>query len=682
MGIITREGRVRVMKGIMSKLGSREEIADESLSAGVEGMDGSSSSNNKQPTTESRNPSSSTHSSSGKTQGGSEGGGGGADNTEEVENAALQIADPTNHPRALKVLFLSSDTGGGHRASATSLAQQFEQLFPGSSYALCDIVQLDGPPPYNMLVKTYKHLSAHPQQWKLVYNVSNTRAYEMLADVHMKSAMERSVRKRILSYNPDVVVSVHPLMTNVPVLACRNIAKETGRHLPIFTVCTDLGSAHSMWFANGVEKLFVASDVIRDLAMQRGKVPLEKIIMSGLPIRHDFAVQATKMGDRHSVEGREYRTFVREQLGLGAYATYRTVLVMGGGEGCGQLANIVDALYLQFVERGMEALILVVCGRNDQLKDSLEKRDWEGMQEKYLVARTNGVDFDSCVGLLSDVGCIDGGYMAQNIRRIISNPVFPSSVGGLGMSLKNGPFGAFSSSASTNNLDAPSNTTGDGHAVSLPPTRSTSPTQFDINANDSVEVVTQSTAKRHDLDALLKPLASTGDFEVGSVAESIANGEDLDTKTTTTAKVKVIGLGFITNMAEYMVATDVLVSKAGPGTIAEAASLSLPVMLTSFLPGQEEGNVDYVVEGKFGTFVSDSDPQAVSDVVATWLLDEDKLREMSINARMRGRPDAAAEIVDAIGESALRWRNEHDEIVVLEEEKVGDSAEGGLVGEE
>ena len=37
-------------------------------------------------------------------------------------------------------------------------------------------------------------------------------------------------------------------------------------------------------------------------------------------------------------------------------------------------------------------------------------------------------------------------------------------------------------------------------------------------------------------------------------------------------------------MAEYMVATDVLVSKAGPGTIAEAAaSLSLPVMLTSFL---------------------------------------------------------------------------------------------------
>ena len=49
-------------------------------------------------------------------------------------------------------------------------------------------------------------------------------------------------------------------------------------------------------------------------------------------------------------------------------------------------------------------------------------------------------------------------------------------------------------------------------------------------------------------------------------------------------------------MPEYMVAADVLVSKAGPGTIAEAASVGLPVMMTSFLPGQEAGNVDVVLE--------------------------------------------------------------------------------------
>jgi hypothetical protein len=34
----------------------------------------------------------------------------------------------SNTPRGLKVLFLSSDTGGGHRASAESLAKQFQIL--------------------------------------------------------------------------------------------------------------------------------------------------------------------------------------------------------------------------------------------------------------------------------------------------------------------------------------------------------------------------------------------------------------------------------------------------------------------------------------------------------------------------------------------------------------------------
>jgi 1,2-diacylglycerol 3-beta-galactosyltransferase len=45
-------------------------------------------------------------------------------------------------------------------------------------------------------------------------------------------------------------------------------------------------------------------------------------------------------------------------------------------------------------------------------------------------------------------------------------------------------------------------------------------------------------------------------------------------------KVRVVDLGFVNDMAEYMVAADVLVSKAGPGTIAEAAAVGLPVMLS------------------------------------------------------------------------------------------------------
>lgn len=41
------------------------------------------------------------------------------------------------------------------------------------------------------------------------------------------------------------------------------------------------------------------------------------------------------------------------------------------------------------------------------------------------------------------------------------------------------------------------------------------------------------------------------------------------------------------------------------GTIAEASTRGLPVMLFNFLPGQEEGNVPFVVENGFGDYKKD-----------------------------------------------------------------------------
>ena len=47
--------------------------------------------------------------------------------------------------------------------------------------------------------------------------------------------------------------------------------------------------------------------------------------------------------------------------------------------------------------------------------------------------------------------------------------------------------------------------------------------------------------------------------------------------------VKVHVEGFVYNMDEYMRASDTLVTKAGPGTIAEASICGLPCMLFSYL---------------------------------------------------------------------------------------------------
>ena len=61
-------------------------------------------------------------------------------------------------------------------------------------------------------------------------------------------------------------------------------------------------------------------------------------------------------------------------------------------------------------------------------------------------------------------------------------------------------------------------------------------------------------------------------------------------------------LGFVRNVEEYMVAAHLIVSKAGPGSIAEAAACALPIMLFDFLPGQEEANVDFVRDQGMGDY--------------------------------------------------------------------------------
>lgn len=52
---------------------------------------------------------------------------------------------------------------------------------------------------------------------------------------------------------------------------------------------------------------------------------------------------------------------------------------------------------------------------------------------------------------------------------------------------------------------------------------------------------------------------------------------------------------FVTDMADWLRCADLVVGKAGPGTVAEAACCGAPLVLTGELPGQERGNIDLVV---------------------------------------------------------------------------------------
>ncbi len=105
--------------------------------------------------------------------------------------------------------------------------------------------------------------------------------------------------------------------------------------------------------------------------------------------------------------------------------------------------------------------------------------------------------------------------------------------------------------------------------------------------------------------------------------------------------------GFVTNMPQLMAAADVLVTKAGPATISEACIAGLPMILYDAIPGQETGNVEYVVQNNAGVFAPS--PRAVADSLASWMREgAEGLKRRSDNARRIGRPNAVWDIAEQI----------------------------------
>ncbi len=94
-------------------------------------------------------------------------------------------------------------------------------------------------------------------------------------------------------------------------------------------------------------------------------------------------------------------------------------------------------------------------------------------------------------------------------------------------------------------------------------------------------------------------------------------------------------LGFVDDMPRWMHAADLLLTKAGPSTIAEALAVGLPMILTGHLPGQEAHNPAFVAD--LGAGVYEPDPQRAAALVTRWTRPDDPtLAAMRAAARRSG----------------------------------------------
>ncbi len=110
-------------------------------------------------------------------------------------------------------------------------------------------------------------------------------------------------------------------------------------------------------------------------------------------------------------------------------------------------------------------------------------------------------------------------------------------------------------------------------------------------------------------------------------------------------------LGFVDNMPELLLASDLLGTRAGPGMIAEGLACGCPLLLTGYLPGQEEGNVKEVMTRGLGRYTPR--PADLVAAVGEWFAKPTVERlEDSRRAQAAADPTAAFTIADVMARIA------------------------------
>jgi len=255
-------------------------------------------------------------------------------------------------PERPRILFLFSDTGGGHRSAAEAIIEALHLEYGDQvSTQMVDIFTDYAPRPLNHLPTLYPKIVRLPRAWEAGYRLSNGRHRTRAIAATVYPYVRRAVKRLIQQYPSEMIVSVHPL-ANEPVLL------SAGQTHPYFvTVVTDMVTTHAFWYCKKTDLCLVASDEAFRRALKFGLQP-EQVQITGLPVADRFCTLA---GNRQELRSR-----------FGWPQDRPLYVLVGGGEGMGPLEKVAHA-----IAQGCQwASLVVIAGRNQSLKSRLEAQHW------------------------------------------------------------------------------------------------------------------------------------------------------------------------------------------------------------------------------------------------------------------------------------------------------------------
>jgi 1,2-diacylglycerol 3-beta-galactosyltransferase len=240
--------------------------------------------------------------------------------------------------QAVPLLFLTSSTGGGHRAAAAAVAEAVERQYPGR-YApvVCD--PLAGPGSARLMrwsARGYGWLIRYaPRLWGLLYRATDSQPAARPVHRAVTCLAGRPVTDAVVACRPAVIVSFHPL-TGQAAIRARDAAAPAAA---VVTVITDLGPPHATWGWPKADRIIPAS-------------------AAGVPVGSRFLAAPPDPAERAA-----------RRCQLGHPEAEFLVLLAGGAEGAGKLARRTAAI----VGRLPDVDVAVICGRNRLLRWRLSR---------------------------------------------------------------------------------------------------------------------------------------------------------------------------------------------------------------------------------------------------------------------------------------------------------------------
>ncbi len=251
------------------------------------------------------------------------------------------------------VLFLFSDTGGGHRSATEAIIEAIGLEFGDQmTTEMVDVFRDYAPVPFNKMPELYPYLVKAPQLWKAGFYISDGRKRAQVLASALRPYAARAARRLIENHPSDVIVGTHMVANFVSLWALGR-----GRKQPFITVVTDAVTTHALWFDHRADLILVPTEYARQRAITYA-MPPHKVKVVGQPVSERYC---SPIGDKRAL---------RQKLGWPVDKPI--VLLVGGGEGMGPLAKTAYAIDAS----GLDVALIAVAGRNTRLQAELETYSW------------------------------------------------------------------------------------------------------------------------------------------------------------------------------------------------------------------------------------------------------------------------------------------------------------------